>query len=108
MFLLSVEWTRGDASPYAFTQSPYDAHNLRQLTILEPEHATRNFNENNIIGQGRFALVYKGLLQDGSIVAINRRLHAPTRYFFHEVNKSAIRFLLQKSLTFLVRQSLRD
>ncbi|XP_050370520.1 probable serine/threonine-protein kinase PBL28 isoform X2 [Argentina anserina] len=84
-----VEWTRGDTSPYAVALSPYDTHNLRQLTILELEQATRNFNENNIIGQGRFGLVYKGLLQDGSIVAIKRRLHAPTQYFFQEVKHIA-------------------
>ncbi|PQQ01745.1 putative serine/threonine-protein kinase PBL28 isoform X2 [Prunus yedoensis var. nudiflora] len=40
-------------------------------------------------GQCRFGLVYKGLLQDGSIVAIKRRLHAPTQYFFHEVKRIA-------------------
>lgn len=57
---------------------------------MELEQATSNFNENNIIGQGRFGLVYKGLLQDGTIVAIKRRLHAPTQYFFQEVNKLAI------------------
>ncbi|KAK9939959.1 hypothetical protein M0R45_016638 [Rubus argutus] len=74
---------------YAFTLSPYGTHNSRQLTILELEHATRNFNENNVIGQGRFGFVYKGLLQDGSIVAIKRRLHAPTQYFFHEVKHIA-------------------
>lgn len=84
-----VEWTRGDASPYAVALSPYDTHNLRQLTILELEQATSNFHENNIIGQGRFGLVYKGLLQDGSIVAIKRRLHAPTQYFFQEVKHIA-------------------
>ncbi|PRQ33570.1 putative protein kinase RLK-Pelle-RLCK-IXa family [Rosa chinensis] len=84
-----VEWTRGDTSPYAVALSPYDTHNLRQLSILELEQATSNFNENNIIGQGRFGLVYKGLLQDGSIVAIKRRLHAPTQYFFQEVKHIA-------------------
>nr|XP_011459297.1 PREDICTED: protein kinase APK1A, chloroplastic-like isoform X1 [Fragaria vesca subsp. vesca]XP_011459298.1 PREDICTED: protein kinase APK1A, chloroplastic-like isoform X1 [Fragaria vesca subsp. vesca] len=84
-----VEWTRGDTSPYAVALSPYDTHNLRQLTILELEQATSNFNENNIIGQGRFGLVYKGLLQDGTIVAIKRRLHAPTQYFFQEVKHIA-------------------
>ncbi|XP_070674413.1 probable serine/threonine-protein kinase PBL21 isoform X7 [Malus domestica] len=85
----TVQWERGDTSPYAVAHSPYSAPNLRQLTILELEQATRNFNEINIIGQGRFGLVYKGLLQDGTIVAIKRRLHAPTQYFFHEVKHVA-------------------
>ncbi|KAM1951654.1 hypothetical protein ACFX15_006241 [Malus domestica] len=84
-----VQWERGDASPYAIAHSPYSAPNLRQLTILELEQATCNFSETNIISQGRFGLVYKGLLQDGTIVAIKRRLHAPTQYFFHEVKHVA-------------------
>ncbi|ONI00667.1 hypothetical protein PRUPE_6G101300 [Prunus persica] len=85
----SVEWERGNMSPYAVALSLYNTQNLRQLTILELEQATCNFNEINIIGQCRFGLVYKGLLQDGSIVAIKRRLHAPTQYFFHEVKRIA-------------------
>lgn len=80
-------------SPYAVALSVYNTQNLRQLTVLELEQATCNFNEINIIGQCRFGLVYKGLLQDGSIVAIKRRRHAPTQYFFHEVHKCQIRFL---------------
>lgn len=81
-----VEWERGDTSPYAVALSPFDTQNLRELTIQEVEQATYNFSQNNIIGEGRFGLAYKGLLQDGSIVAIKRRLHAPTRSFFHQVN----------------------
>ncbi|XP_021830505.1 probable leucine-rich repeat receptor-like protein kinase At5g49770 isoform X3 [Prunus avium] len=84
-----VEWERRNMSPYAVALSVYNTQNLRQLTILELEQATCNFNEINIIGQCRFGLVYKGLLQDGSIVAIKRRLHAPTQYFFHEVKRIA-------------------
>lgn len=84
-----VEWERGDTSPYAVALSPFDTQNLRELTIQEIEQATYNFSQNNIIGEGRFGLAYKGLLQDGSIVAIKRRLHAPTRSFFHQVKQIA-------------------
>lgn len=86
LFVDLVEWERGDTSPYAVALSPLDTQNLRELTIQEVEQATYNFSQNNIIGEGRFGLAYKGLLQDGSIVAIKRRLHAPTRSFFHQVN----------------------
>lgn len=82
----SDELERGDTSPYAVALSPFDAHNLKELSILELEQATGHFSQNNIIGEGRFGLAYRGLLQDGSIVAIKRRLHAPTRFFFHQVN----------------------
>ena len=58
----------------------------RQLTFRELEQATRNFSQRNIIGEGGFGLAYKGLLQDGSIVAIKRRLRTQTRSFVHEVH----------------------
>lgn len=75
----------GIRSPYSIPLSPFDPNTLRQLTILELEQATCNFSQNNIIGEGRFGFTYKGLLQDGSIVAVKRRLHSPTQFFFREV-----------------------
>nr|KYP40353.1 putative LRR receptor-like serine/threonine-protein kinase At1g06840 family [Cajanus cajan] len=69
--------------------SPHHTQNTRQLTILELEQATRNFSQSNIIGEGGFGFVYKGLLQDGSIVAIKRRLFALTRDFVLEVKQIA-------------------
>lgn len=82
----SAELEIGNTSPYAIPLSPFDPQNLRQLSILELEQATCNFSQNNILGEGRFGFTYKGLLQDGSIVAIKRRLDSPTQYFFREVN----------------------
>ncbi|ESW22200.1 hypothetical protein PHAVU_005G135500 [Phaseolus vulgaris] len=67
----------------------FSPQNTRQLTILELEQATRNFSHNNIIGEGGFGVVYKGLLQDGSIVAIKRRLFALTPDFVVEVKQIA-------------------
>lgn len=72
-------------SPGSGAVSPYDTHNVRQLSILELEHATGNFNQINLVGEGSFGLVYKGLLGDGSIVAIKRRLQYPVQYFVNEV-----------------------
>ncbi|KAH7561029.1 hypothetical protein JRO89_XS10G0160700 [Xanthoceras sorbifolium] len=48
-----------------------------------------NFSQSNIIGEGALGLVYKGLLQDGSMVAIKRRIHTPIRNFLHEVRNIA-------------------
>lgn len=60
--------------------------NLRQLTFLELEQATCNFSQSAIIGEGRFGFVHKGLLQDGSIVAVKRCPHIQTRHFVNEVH----------------------
>ncbi|KAL5765806.1 hypothetical protein ACOSP7_016423 [Xanthoceras sorbifolium] len=85
----SVELGRGETSPYAGAVSPNSTQNIRQLTILELKHATSNFSQSNIIGEGALGLVYKGLLQDGSMVAIKRRIHTPIRNFLHEVRNIA-------------------
>ena len=83
---LTVEMGRGNNSQYVHDLSPHYTQNARQLTILELEQATRNFSQSNILGEGGFGLVYKGLLQDGSIVAIKRRIFALTQDFTREVN----------------------
>ncbi|XP_061376688.1 probable leucine-rich repeat receptor-like protein kinase At5g49770 [Gastrolobium bilobum] len=85
----TVEMGSGNNSHYVNAFSPHYCQNTRQLTILELEQATGNFSESNIIGEGRFGFVYKGLLQDGSIVAIKRRLFALTRDFIPEVKQIA-------------------
>ncbi|XP_044477516.1 probable serine/threonine-protein kinase PBL28 isoform X2 [Mangifera indica] len=73
--------------PYAGAVSPNGMRNLRQLAILELKHATNNFSDSNIIGEDSFGVVYMGLLQDGSMVAIKRHLHTPTQNFVHEVKR---------------------
>ncbi|KAH9700655.1 protein kinase domain-containing protein [Citrus sinensis] len=85
----SAELERGDISPYPGAVSPIDTQNLKQLTILELKHATNNFSEINIIGEGSFGLAYKGLLQDGSLVVIKRHLQTQIQNFLHEVKHIA-------------------
>ncbi|MBA0690900.1 hypothetical protein Goari_008553, partial [Gossypium aridum] len=72
----TVELERANTSHYAAgAPSPIYTQNLKQITMSELEHATHNFSQSNIIGEGRFGLVHKGLLQDGTLVAIKRYLN---------------------------------
>ena len=61
-------------------------HEARQFMTEELEQATNYFDEKNLIGCGRLGLVYKGLLQDGTIVAIKRRAGIPQQEFVEEVS----------------------
>lgn len=46
--------------------------NLRRFQFRDLQSATNNFSSKNILGKGGFGNVYKGYLQDGSIVAVKR------------------------------------
>ncbi|XP_024017827.1 putative serine/threonine-protein kinase [Morus notabilis] len=58
----------------------------RRFQMEELSHATKNFSDKNLIGQGKFGEVYKGLLHDGMLVAIKKRSGAPTQEFIDEVH----------------------
>ncbi|KAL2510058.1 Protein NSP-INTERACTING KINASE 2 [Forsythia ovata] len=46
--------------------------NLRRFQFRELQIATNNFSNKNILGKGGFGNVYKGYLQDGTVVAVKR------------------------------------
>ncbi|XP_062163381.1 protein NSP-INTERACTING KINASE 1-like isoform X2 [Alnus glutinosa] len=46
--------------------------NLKKFQLKELQIATNNFSSKNLIGKGGFGNVYKGYLQDGTVVAVKR------------------------------------
>lgn len=57
----------------------------RRFEIEELSLATKSFSDKSLIGQGKFGEVFKGLLQDGMLVAIKKRPGAPSQEFIEEV-----------------------
>ncbi|KAJ7550604.1 hypothetical protein O6H91_07G109000 [Diphasiastrum complanatum] len=51
---------------------PRPLHKPRKFNYEELSAATNDFSEKEKLGQGRFGSVYKGVLQDGSLVAVKR------------------------------------
>lgn len=77
-----VEWGKGGRS-----SSAPEHQGARHFSLEELALATNDFSEANLVGAGSFGLVYKGLLLDGSVVAIKRRIAAPRQEFADEVRR---------------------
>lgn len=45
---------------------------MRRFQFRELQIATNNFSSKNILGKGGFGNVYKGILSDGTVVAVKR------------------------------------
>lgn len=46
------------------------------FTIEELQEAAENFSPDNFIGRGQFGVVYKGILNDGTMVAVKRLIES--------------------------------
>ncbi|XP_034673604.1 wall-associated receptor kinase-like 8 [Vitis riparia] len=60
------------------------------FTSEELEKATDNFNKNRILGQGGQGTVYKGMLNDGRIVAVKRSKIVDENQLEHFINEIVI------------------
>lgn len=59
-----------------------------RFQIQDLERATANFSERNFIGKGGFGIVYKGILQDGTMIAVKKILESDFQgdtQFFNEL-----------------------
>ncbi|CAN1827777.1 Wall-associated receptor kinase-like 1 [Linum perenne] len=54
------------------TSYPGSHENARLFTEEELKRATDNYNQSRFLGQGGFGTVYKGMLPDGTIVAVKK------------------------------------
>lgn len=63
----------------------------RWYSLKELETATRGFAEENVIGEGGYGVVYRGVLQDGSVVAVKNLL-----------NNKYVKFLIDTSWSLFV------
>nr|GMD07109.1 probable receptor-like serine/threonine-protein kinase At4g34500 [Ipomoea batatas] len=60
------------------SSSSTDASNIgwgRWYSLKELETATRGFSSENVIGEGGYGIVFRGVLQDGSVVAVKKLLN---------------------------------
>ncbi|KAL2643425.1 hypothetical protein R1flu_011012 [Riccia fluitans] len=77
-----VDWAKRPGGSVSRGLAPdFETPNAREFTVEELEHATKRFSENNRIGHGAFGEVYKGLLEDGTIVAVKGRLAPASEAF---------------------------
>ncbi|XP_057819647.1 leucine-rich repeat receptor protein kinase HPCA1 isoform X3 [Cryptomeria japonica] len=83
---VQAEWVKGHESPMVAGAIPLrEVPRARVFSLAELEHATDQFIQNKLIGQGSFGLVYKGILHDGRIIAIKTRTSSPSLDFVKEV-----------------------
>ncbi|GAQ86222.1 DUF642 containing protein kinase superfamily protein [Klebsormidium nitens] len=67
--------TLGKTTPQHPVSKPRQEH----FTLKQLQKGTDSFNGTNIIGRGSFGIVYKGVLEDGSVIAVKRLESRPGR-----------------------------
>ncbi|XWS63687.1 hypothetical protein CRYUN_Cryun06bG0123000 [Craigia yunnanensis] len=76
LFIGFLVWWRYRHKQQIFFDEQYDPEvclgHLKRYTFKELRAATDHFNSKNILGRGGFGIVYKGCLNDGTLVAVKR------------------------------------
>lgn len=68
----------GGSTASSSAVSSVDGGNIgwgRWYSLKELEMATAGFSEENVVGEGGYGIVYRGVLQDGSVVAVKNLLN---------------------------------
>ncbi|KAJ1704011.1 hypothetical protein LUZ63_003790 [Rhynchospora breviuscula] len=76
----------GTALELGLTGGVSELSGPRRVSLEELNAATKNFSSINLIGYGTFGEAYKGILYDGTIVAIKRRPSDANEAFVQEVH----------------------
>ncbi|XP_020589891.1 probable LRR receptor-like serine/threonine-protein kinase At1g06840 [Phalaenopsis equestris] len=66
---------RVDSKRRASSRTTIKFYDVKGFVLEEMKRATNNFNNSSLVGHGGYGNVYKGVLEDGTIVAIKRALH---------------------------------
>nr|XP_034607325.1 cysteine-rich receptor-like protein kinase 40 isoform X3 [Setaria viridis] len=74
---------------------PLAAITLREFGLSELKAATNGFSDSNIIGRGGIATVYKGVLDDQSVIAIKKFRWAPRLGWAHTYEQLLLASKLQ-------------
>ncbi|CAN0877678.1 Wall-associated receptor kinase-like 2 [Linum grandiflorum] len=72
------------------TSYPGSHENAKLFTEEELKRATDNYNRSRFLGQGGFGTVYKGMLPDGTIVAVKKSKTIDKTQIQHFVNEVVI------------------
>ncbi|RHN56211.1 putative protein kinase RLK-Pelle-LRR-IX family [Medicago truncatula] len=63
---------RDENVPSSSIQNNVEAATNMAVSIQVLRRATNNFSESNVFGKGGFGIVYKGVLEDGTTIAVKR------------------------------------
>ncbi|MED6198945.1 hypothetical protein PIB30_071450 [Stylosanthes scabra] len=78
-----------------------NGRSAKVFTIKEITKATNNFSKSNLLGAGGFGEVFKGVLDDGTVIAIKRAKHGNIRGIDQILNE--VKILCQVNHRSLVR-----